>query len=483
MTPLLQLEHVSVNVAGRAALHDLCWTLAKGDVWAITGPNGAGKSTFFRLVRGDLWPTLGERTYTLNGVPTRSPLQARERFALVSPELSDWYARSDWTLSGEQVVQSGLSGSALPPFPLQDGQQERARSAIDRLNLAHLAQRDIRSLSTGQRRQVLLARALAGEPQVLLLDEFWEGVDRASHIRLRELVDDLAGQGLTVLYSTHRREEFLASTTHHLQLVGGSATCSGPVRAHQERAVPRRAPAPSPTGELLVEIEEADVYLNDVRVLREVNWHLRTHEHWALVGPNGAGKSSLARLIAGEVHPAVGARVRRFGLSPRATLTERRRLIGLISAEEQARHKRDVSGATVVASGFFGSVGVAGALTETQQQVLAGITNRLDLTPLLERPALELSHGQLKKLLFARALAAQPRLLLLDEPFDYLDDAFKARLMEEFERLARLDTQFVFVVHRLADLPPFVTHAAHLEVGSIVQQGPLGTVSLPSLLS
>ena len=483
MTPLVRFSRVTLNLSDRPVLLDLNWSLQTAQSWAVTGPNGAGKSSFFRLVRGDSWPTAGERQYALDGRETRSPLLARERIALVSPELHDWYARTEWHLTGWQVVLSGTTGGHLPPYPLEAWHEERAREAVRRLGVEALMNRDVRSLSQGQRRQVLLARALASRPSVLILDEFWEGVDSPARARLRLLVEGLIQSGVTVLYSTHRTEEFLAGTTHHLRLEDGRITRQerAPQLAGPSPLVPRRSRRAR--GEAVLEIERASVYRGDTLALRDVTWTLRAGEHWAFLGQNGAGKSTLARLVAGEVHPAVGGHVRRFDLPSRATLDERRRVISLVSAEEQVRHRREVSGETIVASGFTGTVGIAGPMGAAQRKRLEEVTARLGVVDLLARVATELSHGQLKKLLFARALVSDARLLVLDEPFDYLDDAFKARLLAELEDRERVGTQFVFVVHRSADLPSFVTHALHLEEGRVASRGPLEELDYASLLT
>ncbi len=473
MLPLVRLSGVDVQLAGQSVLRHLSWTLRAGEVWAVTGANGAGKSSFFRLMRGELWPCAGERVYALSGRETRSPLDAKGRVHLVSPELGDAYLRAEWTLSARQVVESGLGKGTLPPYPPQPQQAERALAALARLGLSHLARQDVRALSTGQRRQVLLARALVGEPRVLILDEFFEGLDAAARERLRGLLEDLTRGGLTLLYSTHRREEFLTGTTHHLHLAGGQITVQGEVGHAVKPPPPREKPAPATSGETVLSVEHADVYRDGRRVLEGVNWQLREGEHWAVLGPNGAGKSSFARLVAGELHPAVGARVRRFDLPERATLEARRRAIALVSAEEQARHKRDVSGEVVVASGFFGTVGAARPMTSAQRNVLEQVAGRLHIRDLLPRLANGLSHGQLKKLVLARALIAAPRLLLLDEPFDYLDADFRARLLSELERAVGAGRHTLWVVHHPGDLPGYVTHALRLEAGRVVSAGPL----------
>lgn len=463
----MRLENVNVALDGRNVLSNVTWSLQRGDVVVVTGPNGAGKSTFLKLLRGDLWPSGGTRTYAFDGKSTRSPLIARERVALVSPELADWYGKSEWVLSALDVVLSGLTGEKLPPFPRLALHEEAARRTIDRLGISHLAERDVRTLSQGQRRRVLLGRALVSRPEALLLDEFFEGVDAEGRAALREAVE---GLGLTVVATTHRAEDVPRTATRFVE-VGGEAVRErrGMPSSASSRPLGMRA---VPGGAVLLAVENADVYRGETLVLQSVNFEWRAGQHWAIFGPNGAGKSTFARLLAGELYPASGT-ARRLDLPANASLEERRRHIAFVSAETQtellraAQLRERVTGADVIASGLFGTVGWTPVAEPSQAARIEDIAKRLGVAALLEREIEGLSYGQLKRLLLARALVGQARLLLLDEPFESLDATTKTALGVLLRERVAQGVHVALVVHHPSDLPDFVTNALHVDAGRV----------------
>ncbi|MBB6099463.1 molybdate transport system ATP-binding protein [Deinobacterium chartae] len=469
--PLVRLEGVHVRLGGRMVLEAIDFELRPGERWALSGPNGAGKSTLLRVVRGELWPESGLRVYHLEGHTTRSPLRARERFARVASDLGDSLLLRDWAPTAHGVVLSGLRDSALPSGSFTPEQEARAHALLDAVGLGPLAGRDFRTLSQGQRARTLLARALITDPDVLLLDEFLDAADAASRAAMRAFVS--ARPELTWIQISHRPEDLLPGTTRELRLEAGRVIGRGAVAPALPAPRIRPARMVPPEGETLIRIENVDVYRNDHRALEGVSWELRAGQNWALLGENGAGKSTLARLLRAELRPAVGGAVRYFGLPERATARQVQSRVGLVSAELAARHRRDMLGRDVIASGFHGTLGFAEALTDEQERYLHRLVQVFDLSDLLERNALELSQGQLARLLLARALAPRPRLLVLDEPFNHLDAASRERLRAAIEALDDLNANFVIVAHRPGDLPVTTTHALLLEAGRVRYAGPL----------
>jgi molybdate transport system ATP-binding protein len=294
--------------------------------------------------------------------------------------------------------------------------------------------------------------------------------------------------GLTVLYTTHRNEERLETTSHELHLEKGRTVKMGafanglePESAEARIASPGTNSAPIPNLEPLIEIESADVYLGEVlgsetapdgmgaaskkRVLEQIDWQVFSGEQWVIIGHNGAGKSTLAKLVLGEISPALGGVVRRFGRE-RMAIWERQARIGLISSEVQIRHRVDAPGGVIVASGFGGSVGWVRDLEPKQTERVDELMSALEISDLRDRSGLETSHGQLKKLLIARALVTNPEIVILDEPFDYLDANSRNLLLELIERESER-TQFITVAHRLEDIPSNVTHGLWIEAGRV----------------
>jgi molybdate transport system ATP-binding protein len=491
VSPLVKLEAVNVSLNSKTILENISFTLQAGQCWLVSGANGAGKSTFLKLVRGEFWPDvgIGSREFALVGdEPRSSPIGVRERIALVSPESQDRLVRLELPLEGLEVVQSGIHQTDFLQYPLETDQIARVEKLLRDMNLEHLCERRISEMSKGQLRRILLARALAGNPRVLILDECFSGIDPESRADLMRNVDDAVHDGLSVIYTTHRLEERLKTTSHELHLEKGRTVKIGPFTSSLEpESVGARIAssgmnsAPISNLEPLIQIEAADVYLGEVlgsettpdgmgaaskkRVLEQINWQVFSGQQWAIIGHNGAGKSTLAKLVLGEISPALGGTLRRFGRD-RMAIWERQSRIGLISSDVQIRHRVDVPGSVIVASGLGGSVGWVRDLKPKEMERVEELLAALEITDLRDRSGLETSHGQLKKLLIARALVTNPEIVILDEPFDYLDAHSRNLLLELIERESER-TQFITVAHRLEDIPSNVTHGLWLEAGRV----------------
>ena len=222
---------------------------------------------------------------------------------------------------------------------------------------------------------------------------------------------------------------------------------------------------------VLIQIERADVYLNEHRVLHGINLEIKSGEHWAVLGPNGAGKSTLLKLILGDVHPALGGRVRRFEFTPKNTIWELKRRIGFVSPELQSNYRDDVTGLEAIASGFFSSIGLMLKPSCRQVAEAATLARKLGLGELVGKGVLQMSYGEFRRILLARALVQRPQLLICDEPFDGLDVSGRQQMADTLEAVARSGTNLVLVTHHARDLPGCLTHVIELECGRAVFQG------------
>jgi molybdate transport system ATP-binding protein len=211
------LRGVTVLVDGRAVLRDLHWTVRAGERWGVVGANGAGKSTLLRLLTGEEQPAsgtidrldLGERAdrFALAG-----------RIGLVSPELQ---ARHRHGALAEQVAASGFEGSIGLSDPPSPERLAAARAAMELLGASALEGRAVTALSYGELRRVLLARALAPGPEVLLLDEPLAGLDPGARAAALAAVEEAARGGATVVAVTHHGDELPSSLDRLARLEDG----------------------------------------------------------------------------------------------------------------------------------------------------------------------------------------------------------------------------------------------------------------------
>ncbi|KEF41922.1 MAG: molybdenum ABC transporter ATP-binding protein [Cyanobium sp. CACIAM 14] len=224
-----------------------------------------------------------------------------------------------------------------------------------------------------------------------------------------------------------------------------------------------------------LELQSVEAWLGPRRVFEDLSLQLRSGEHTVVLGPNGSGKSSLVKLLSRELYPVVkpGSSLRIFG-SETVNLWDLRGRIGLVSQDLQAAYAGGVRAADVVLSGFFGSVGIGRSqvATAAQRERVAELMQELGLADLAERPFAQLSDGQRRRLLLARALVHRPRVLVLDEPTNGLDLRAKHQLLAILRNLARAGTTLLLVTHQIEAILPEISRCVLLRHGRVVGDGP-----------
>ena len=469
----IRLERVSVRLGQHWALRDVSFELRAGERWLLTGPNGAGKTVLLKLLRGDLWPTptgREQRAYLLQGEWQAQPLDASGRIAYLGPERQDRYERYGLDAPVADIVATGFTADDLLLEQPTAAQRREVRRALEGVGLAGLMRRRFLTLSHGQRRRVLLARALVGRPDVLLLDEVLNGLDAAARRAFMRSLQRASGKRLAWVLTTHRTAERPPGITHRAHIAGGRL-----VVERSGRSTPRaqgtdgpsghpsmRPQAPAPDSvpvprEPLLQLQGACVYRDGQRVLGPLDWTVAEGEHWHVAGPNGAGKSTLVALLYGDLPAAAGGRIVRRGHQPGTPIAEWKARVGIVSPELQSVYAATACTAEeIVVSGLHSSIGLDESPTVTERARARRWLGRVGLGGLGTRRARELSYGQLRRVLLARALIAPRRLLLLDEPFDGLDAEARAIVATHVGEVVRRGTQLVIATHHPEDVPPYV---------------------------
>jgi molybdate transport system ATP-binding protein len=220
-----------------------------------------------------------------------------------------------------------------------------------------------------------------------------------------------------------------------------------------------------------IALERVNVHLAGRHVLKEVSWSLSAGEHWAFVGPNGSGKSTLLRVIAGTQWIDYDGGTRTY--SPdgfgRDAVGRAATWIRHVSAEQHERYARldlPLAGRTVIESGFDDSVYVHRPLAAAEALRVDTLVDQFDLAAFVLRPIRELSSGQLRRLLIARALVREPRVIVLDEFTNGLDQASRRDVLAFLDRIAG-SVALVVASHRTDDFPLAVGQTASVHEGSI----------------
>lgn len=513
--PFITLDRVTLRLGERLILPETSWQIRADEHWAILGPNGSGKSTLVRSLWGGVPLRSGRILYEFASGPGKG-VPPKERIGYVSfemhqslmekeeleQELREYAGKKDEVTTAEDVIFSGI----LAGRPLTGEDERRLAEVAGLLEIGSLLDRPITALSTGEVRKTLIARALLKEPRLLILDEPFDGLDEGARQALAASIQKLMGGPMRVLLVAHRLEEVVAPFTHVLFIREGRIFLKGPkeemltsenvsrlygcdlrvVRhngayalgsAPEEGPPLQGAPPPgAPRGDVpesLVEMKDTTVRYGETVVLDGLTWSMRRGENWAILGPNGSGKSTILKLILGEHLQGYANRIRLFGRPKGSgeTLWEIRKQMGVVSPELQVQYRKRMSAFDVIASGFYDSIGLYRHPTEEQRETVGKWVRLLMIGDIAKEPYHQLSYGQKRMILLARAMVKGPALLIVDEPCHGLDILNRRRILKILERIGRTQTSLLYVTNHREEILACVTHVLRLRRGRVLRQG------------
>jgi len=230
----------------------------------------------------------------------------------------------------------------------------------------------------------------------------------------------------------------------------------------------------SPSTPSLIEMRNVTVVRSGRTVLHALNLNIADGEHVAIMGPNGSGKSTLIKTITRELYPLFdsGTTLKLFGLE-RWNVSELRSMLGIVSNDIAPFYGRPIGGGEAVLSGFFSSVGLGAyhSVTEAMREKAAEVMEQLEISHLDGRPMAEMSSGEVRRVMIARALVHAPRALLFDEPSNSLDVAAQIELRRTMSKLARSGLTVLLITHHLPDVVPEIGRVIFMREGRFAADG------------
>lgn len=496
MVPVISFVNVSVRKYDTPVLFELNWEVKPGEQWAIVGGNGSGKTTLLETLAGR-WATSQGRLqkqgtvefaandYSFNRIARAAAQYYQQRFqayeAAIAPTVRE--------VLTEQMKPVGTLDEKSVQLVESTVSQERLEEVSGLLQLTHLLDQPFITLSNGETRRMLLARSLVKEPDILLLDHPFVGLDVHSREVLRGALDRLARQGTTIILATSA-SEVPDCITHLLHLEKGRVVSNTPLASWCPDAhLTDTTLAASRTLSALPELELTGVsfeYAFDLRhvkvvydgkaVLDGVNWKVKKGERWALTGPNGSGKSTLLSILTAD-HPQRFANdydlfdQKRGGKG--VSIWDIKQQIGHVSPELHLYFPVETTVFKAIASGFFDATGVYFRhLSVEQTERIHRMALLLGVEHVLDRPLQKLSKGEQRLVLLARALVKDPPLLILDEPCQGLDIGAVEYFKSVVDAVCGAgERTLIYVSHYPHEIPACVNHLLRLDKGKVIDEG------------
>lgn len=434
----------------------------------VVGRNGSGKSTLGTIIEKGRY-AYGNRLKFKNPKDKVKMLAFSDIHALSGMEAQYFAQRMESTMNDLVPAVANIIGDKI--------RSAEWKELCRTLRLNDIEDKKINYLSSGELRKLIIIRTLIENPDILILDNPYIGLDAPSRDELNETFINLRNQGMTILLLLC--DDFdIPSFADYVMTVdncrlGDLMTYNDYMKSYHKEPVceiysqslPCRPSEALPSFDIAFQINDGHIRYGDRQILNGFNWTVRKGERWVLTGRNGSGKSLLLSMVCAD-NPQ--------GYANDITLFDRRRgsgesiwdiknHIGYVSPEMQLFFKSNSSVEEIIIQGMRNALNKFEKTTPEETYTASDWMRILDISHLAQRRFRELSAGEQRLVLVARAFVRQPELLVLDEPLHGLDRINKQRILQIVETMVESnDTTLIFVTHYTSEIPSCITHVKNL---------------------
>ena len=463
--PIAIIDCLSASYGGSKVLTDISFSLTEDDCLAIVGPVGSGKTTLAKALSGRLFRTgsvyFKSRTNRVH--PSILLVEQQHHFKNRS-NMQDFYL--------QQRFNSADSGDAYTIREELSHEDEVSLGYwLGFFMLDHLRDKPLVTLSNGENKRLQLVKSVLRDPDWLILDNPFLGLDAEGREILSTCLEKLRENSVQFIL-INSPAALPACVNRVMYLEEGRVTWDGPISTYESfRRVDKFVFNHTVMDDLIksaqvYETFQQAVHMNDVTIaygekviLSGIHWEVNSGARWALSGPNGAGKSTLLSLITADNPQAYSQDIILFDRK-RGTgesIWDIKKRIGYVSPELHVYFREPANVFNVVGSGLFDTLGVYKKISEDQHKRIALWLGVFGISHLSQRMFQQISTGEQRMVLLARALVKNPPLLILDEPCQGLDEEQIHRVKEILNYIcSNSQTTLIYVSHYSSDIPDCV---------------------------
>jgi len=330
-------------------------------------------------------------------------------------------------------------------------------------------------LSSGEHKRLQLVKALWLQPQLLIIDQPYTGLDVQSRKDLNQVFDQLAEKGVTLLLISNDDEQ--PDCINRFAEIQEGKIVIRQKGGEISKGIPRKRKelpyflqqSPKVSAPIMVKMKQIHISYGEKQVLKNIDWEVKAGEKWLLQGHNGSGKSTLLSLINGDHPQAYANDIHLFGKKRGSgeSIWEIKEHLGIISPELHWYYDMNANVGQTIASGFFDSMSLYQKLGYEQQQKLDQVLHFFDLKEVKHKTLGSLPLGQQRLTLLARTIVKHPELLILDEPCQGLDKEQSQYFNDVIDDLSKNGQTLIYVGHFQSQLPTCIDNKMVLEKGEI----------------
>lgn len=453
--------------------------ITEGEHIAIVGANGAGKSLLVDTIIGRYPLLMNDVEYDFSS--SESAL-ACDNIKYMT--FRDSYGESDGTYYYQQRWNSqDLDETPLVRDLLPACKNEKLKETLyDLFGVDSMLDKHIVLLSSGELRKFQLTKTLLSNPRVLIMDNPFIGLDARTRDLLHELLRKLTqATNLQVILVLSKTDDIPDFITHVVPVA--NRTCGSKITLREYLSGRKEQPARVLCGdkeqrilalpytessyhtEHIVDLNKVSIRYGERTILKDLDWSVRCGEKWALSGDNGSGKSTLLSLICADNPQSYACDISLFGRKRGSgeSIWEIKKHIGYVSPEMHRAYLKNLPAIDIVASGLHDSIGLYRKTHEEDREVCEWWMDIFGILELKDRSFLQLSSGEQRMVLLARAFVKDPELLILDEPLHGLDMHNRRLVKDIIEAFCkRKDKTMIMVTHYKEELPSCIDHSLYL---------------------
>ena len=453
------------------------FTLDEGENIAIIGRNGSGKSMLVDMITGrhPLFPDMVRYAFD---EPYNNMKHITFRDTYGGDNDRTYFLQQRWNQM-EIDEETPTVGSKLEEAFLMAGEDTPERRSFQQhlyqlFHLENLLDKYIILLSSGELRKYKLAANLFTNPKVLIIENPFIGLDSETRDQVKELLKMLTKeQGIQMILVLSKMDEIPDFITRVIKLDQMRFVpeinvitdfkieqCPHAIHVQHETMVP-------PIPQQVIQFNHVTIQYGNRTILKDLNWVVLKGEHWALSGQNGSGKSTLLSLVCADNPQSYACDISLFGHKRGSgeSIWDIKRHIGYVSPEMHRSYKQNIPALQIVASGLKDTIGLYFRPSKEEKEQCLKWMDVFGIRHLADRKFLEMSSGEQRLVLLARAFVKSPDLLILDEPLHGLDLCNRNLVKAIVDRYMYEDPDrtLIYVTHYQEELPRCIDHSLFLE--------------------